>query len=144
MSGRPSRKSAEIAVFRRVRGAPGKSRKRIKKAFFLRYPQICLSPHLLNPHLQHSKGKHGANFGPNFGANFGENFVSKFATFFGNFVQQKGGANHFLGSCAAAGATDASESACGTLGVLQKCGRPHLSKPHGGARTLRNQSIGRC
>ena len=29
-------------------------RKRRKKAFFLRYPQICLSPHLLNPHLRHS------------------------------------------------------------------------------------------
>ena len=54
-------KSAEIALFlpffalfRRVRRAPGKSRKRRKKAFFLRYPQICLNPHLLNPHLRHS------------------------------------------------------------------------------------------
>ena len=65
MSGRPSRKSAEIglfrpfsaffALFRRVRRAPGKSRKRRKKAFFLRYPRICLNPHLLNPHLRHSK-----------------------------------------------------------------------------------------
>ena len=65
MSGRPSWKSAEIglfrpfsaffALFRRVRRAPGKSRKRRKKAFFLRYPQICLSLHLLNPHLRHSK-----------------------------------------------------------------------------------------
>ena len=65
MSGRPSRKSAEIglfppfsaffALFRRVRRAPGKSRKRRKKAFFLRYPPICLNPHLLNPHLRHSK-----------------------------------------------------------------------------------------
>ena len=64
MSGRPSRKSAEIgpfrpfsaffALFRSVRRAPGKSRKRRKKAFFLRYPQICLNPHLLNPHLRHS------------------------------------------------------------------------------------------
>ena len=27
---------------------------RRKKAFFLRYPQICLNPHLLNPHLRHS------------------------------------------------------------------------------------------
>ena len=27
----------------------GKSRKRRKKAFLLRYPQICLNPHLLNP-----------------------------------------------------------------------------------------------
>ena len=25
-----------------------------KKGLFLRYPQICLSPHLLNPHLRHS------------------------------------------------------------------------------------------
>ena len=33
----------------------GKSRKRRKKAFFLRYPQICLNPHLLNPHSRHSK-----------------------------------------------------------------------------------------
>ena len=67
MSGRPSWKSAEIglfrpfsaffALFRRVRRAPGKSRKRRKKAFFLRYPQICLNPHLLNPHLRHSKSK---------------------------------------------------------------------------------------
>ena len=37
-----------------MRRAPGKSRKRRKKAFFLRYPQICLNPHLLNPHLRHS------------------------------------------------------------------------------------------
>ena len=61
MSGRPSWKSAEIglfrpffaffALFRRARRAPGKSRKRRKKAFFLRCPQICLNPHLLNPHL---------------------------------------------------------------------------------------------
>ena len=59
MSGRPSWKSAEIGLFRpvsaffalfqRVGRAPGKSRKRRKKAFFLRYPQICLNPHLLNP-----------------------------------------------------------------------------------------------
>ena len=45
--------SAFFALFRRVRGAPGKSRKRRKMAFFLRYPQICLNPHLLNPHLRH-------------------------------------------------------------------------------------------
>ena len=61
----PSRKSAEIglfcpfsaffALFRRVRRAPGKSRKRRKKAFFLRYPRISLNPHLLNPHLWHPK-----------------------------------------------------------------------------------------
>ena len=43
-----------FALFRRARRAPGKSRKRRKKAFFLRYPQICLNPHLLNPHLRHS------------------------------------------------------------------------------------------
>ena len=67
MSGRPSRKSAEIslfrpfsafkifALFRRVRRATGKPRKRRKKAFFLSYPQICLNPHLLNPCLRHSK-----------------------------------------------------------------------------------------
>ena len=36
-----------------MRRAPGKSRKRRKKAFFLGYPQICLNPHLLNPHLRH-------------------------------------------------------------------------------------------
>ena len=47
--------SAFFAVFRRVQRAPGKFRKRRKKAFFLRYPQICLNPHLLNPHLRHSK-----------------------------------------------------------------------------------------
>ena len=67
MSGRPSWKSAEIglfrpfsaffALFRRVRRAPGKSRKRKKRAFFLRYPQICLNPHLLNPHLRHATGR---------------------------------------------------------------------------------------
>ena len=55
-SGLPSWKSAEIGLFRpfsafftlfrRVRTAPGKSRKRRKKAFFLRYPRICLNPHL--------------------------------------------------------------------------------------------------
>ena len=75
MSGRPSRKSAEIGLFRpfsaffllfrRVRGAPGKSRKRRKRAFFLRYPQICLNPHLLNPHLRHSKSfELGGDFAP--------------------------------------------------------------------------------
>ena len=75
MSGRPSWKSAEIgqnrpfsaffALFRRVRRAPGKSRKRRKKVFFLRYPQICLNPHLLNPHLRHPKVSHfTAKFGP--------------------------------------------------------------------------------
>ena len=66
VSGRPSWKLAKIgqnrpfsaflALFRRVRRAPGKSRKRRKKAFFLRYPQICSNPHLLNPHLRHSNG----------------------------------------------------------------------------------------
>ena len=40
-----------FALFRRVRSASGKFRKRRKKAFFLRYPQIYLHPHLLNPHL---------------------------------------------------------------------------------------------
>ena len=40
--------------FRRVRRAPGKWGYLRKKAFFLRYPQICLNPHLLNPHLRHS------------------------------------------------------------------------------------------
>ena len=65
MSGRPSWKSAKIglfrpfsaffALFRRARTALGKSRKRRKKAFFLRYPRICLNPHLLNPHLRHPK-----------------------------------------------------------------------------------------
>ena len=47
-------KSAFFALFRRPRTTPGKSRKRRKRAFFLRYPQICLNPHLLNPHLRHS------------------------------------------------------------------------------------------
>ena len=71
MSG-PSRKSAEIGLFhpfsafftlfRRARRAPGKSRKRRKKAFFLRYPQICLNPHLLNPHLRHSKTEQGLKY----------------------------------------------------------------------------------
>ena len=41
-----------FTVFRRVRRAPGKSRKRRKKAFFLRYPRI-----FLNPHLRHSNPK---------------------------------------------------------------------------------------
>ena len=74
MSGRPSQKSAEIglfrpfsaffALFRRVRRAPGKSRKRRKKAFFLRYPRIALNPHLLNPHLRHPKsGYEKTSFG---------------------------------------------------------------------------------
>ena len=59
MSGRPSWKSAEIglfrpfsaffALFRRVQRAPGKSRKRRKKAFFLRYPRISLNPPSLKP-----------------------------------------------------------------------------------------------
>ena len=49
--------SAFFALFRRVRRAfPGKSRKRRKEAFFLRYPPICSSPHVLNPPLQHSGG----------------------------------------------------------------------------------------
>ena len=64
MSGRPSRKSAKIglfgpfsaffAIFQRAQTALGKSRKWRKKAFFIRYPLICLNPHLLNPHLRHS------------------------------------------------------------------------------------------
>ena len=41
-----------FALFRRL--TPAKSRKRRKKAFFLRYLQISLHPHLLNPHLRHS------------------------------------------------------------------------------------------
>ena len=45
--------SAFFALFRRAWRAPGKSRKRRKKAFFLRYPRISLNPHLLNPHLRH-------------------------------------------------------------------------------------------
>ena len=70
MSGRPSWKSAEsglfrpfsafFAFFRRAQTAPGKSRKRRKKAFFLRYPLICLNPYLLNPHLRHSNS--GSDF----------------------------------------------------------------------------------
>ena len=36
-------------LFRRARRAPGKSRKRRKKAFFLRYPRICLNPPSLKP-----------------------------------------------------------------------------------------------
>ena len=46
--------SALSAVFWRVQRAPGKSRKQRKKAFFLRYPRICLNPTLLNPRLRHS------------------------------------------------------------------------------------------
>ena len=67
MSSRPSWKSVKIglsrpfsaffAFFRRVRSAPGKSRKRRKKAFFLRCPLIFLNPHLLSPHLRHSTKK---------------------------------------------------------------------------------------
>ena len=59
MSGHPSQKSAEIglfrpfsvffALFRRVRRAPGKSRKRRKKAFFLRYPRFLKPPSLKPP-----------------------------------------------------------------------------------------------
>ena len=59
MSGRPSQKSAEIGLFRpfsaffalfwRAWRAPGKSRKRRKKAFFLRYPRISLNPPSLKP-----------------------------------------------------------------------------------------------
>ena len=44
--GRPSRKSALVAPF--LPFSP--FLKRREKAFFLRYPQICLNPHLLNPH----------------------------------------------------------------------------------------------
>ena len=59
MSGHPSWKSAEIGLFRpcsaffallrRVRRAPRKSWKRRKKAFLLRYPQVCLNPLSLKP-----------------------------------------------------------------------------------------------
>ena len=45
---------ALFALFRVARRAVGKSRKRKKKAFFPRYPRICLNPYLLNPHLRHS------------------------------------------------------------------------------------------
>ena len=52
------------ALFRRVPRAPWKSRKRRKKAFFLRYPQISLNPHLLNPHLRHFNILSKTVFGP--------------------------------------------------------------------------------
>ena len=48
--------------FQRAQRAPGKSRKLRKKAFFLRYPKICLNPHLLNPHLWHPKSNQRATF----------------------------------------------------------------------------------
>ena len=64
MSGRPSRKSAEICCFRPLSAfSPfsggceehlGNPENGGKKAFFLRYPLICLNPHLLNSHLRHS------------------------------------------------------------------------------------------
>ena len=47
--------SAFFALYRSARTARGKSRKWRTKAFFLRYPRICFSPHLLNVYLRHSK-----------------------------------------------------------------------------------------
>ena len=46
-----------LAFFSLFRTAPGKSRKRRKKAFLRGYPRICLNPqpHLLNPHFQDPK-----------------------------------------------------------------------------------------
>ena len=45
-----------FSLFQSARTAPGKRRKRKKKAFCLRYPLICFKPpHLFNPHLRHSK-----------------------------------------------------------------------------------------
>ena len=41
--------SALFALFQTAQTAPGKSRKRRKKAFFLRYPLICLEPPSLKP-----------------------------------------------------------------------------------------------
>ena len=58
MSGRPSRKSAEIGLFRPFSAFFAlfrRGRKRRKKALFLRFPRISLNPHLLNPHLRHPK-----------------------------------------------------------------------------------------
>ena len=61
LSGLPSRKSAEIgrnrpfSAFFGLFWRPGKARKKRTKAFFLRYPRICLNlnAHLLIPHLRH-------------------------------------------------------------------------------------------
>ena len=54
--------SCRRALFRWIQKTPGESRKRRKRALFLRYPWICLNAHLLNPHLRHSnfvaRGKH--------------------------------------------------------------------------------------
>ena len=114
MSGRPSRKSAEIGLFRphsaffallwRARRAPGKSRKRRKKAFFLRYPQICLNPHLLHPYFRHSKGglfyllgKHGNFRGEFRGESFGEKVSGrKFRNFVSN-LRRPGDSQHESG-----------------------------------------------
>ena len=62
MSGRPSRKSAEIGLFRPFPEglkSTWKSRKQRKKAFFLRYHRISFNPHILNPHLRHPNSGNG-------------------------------------------------------------------------------------
>ena len=55
-------KSAKIALILPFSPFSGGSQEHLenpgflrKKAFFLRYPRISLNPHLLNPHLRHSK-----------------------------------------------------------------------------------------
>ena len=55
-------KSAKIALFLPFSPFSGGCEEHLenpenggKSPFFLRYPQICLNPHLLNPHLRHSK-----------------------------------------------------------------------------------------
>ena len=53
-------------LFRRPQKPPGQIRKRKKKAFFLRYPLICLNPHLFYPHWRLDTG-----FWYNFCADFG-------------------------------------------------------------------------
>ena len=58
MSGLPSRKSAEIGLFRPFPeglNSTGKIQKKQQKGLFLGYPRICSKPHLLNPHSGNGK-----------------------------------------------------------------------------------------
>ena len=62
VSGRPSWNRHFLALFlpflpfsRGCEEPLANPRKRRKKAFFLRCPQVSLNPHLLNPHWRHSK-----------------------------------------------------------------------------------------
>ena len=83
-------KSAKIGLFRPFfglsggceehLGKPESGRKKPFSSDILRYPQICLNPHLLNSHLRHFKGARQKGFD-----HFFFSFSGLFRSLFGRF-----------------------------------------------------------